>query len=67
MINLLQENTILEHWPELRNRASAGEFVEKDQELEVWTNLQILSKVVPSILVKLGEYELAVRLTDQAR
>ena len=67
MINLLQENTILEHWPELRDRASAGEFVDKDQEQEVWINLQILSKVVPSMLAKLGEYEPAARLTEQAR
>ena len=66
LVYLLQESTIQELWPELREQALRNDF-ENEENKMIWMNLQILSQTVPSLLAKQGEYEQASNLINQAR
>ena len=58
---------MLEFWPDLRDEeASSGYFKSQESE-EVWSNLQKLSIIVPSMLAKSGDFKQANDLIEQSR
>ena len=63
LVYLLQESTVKELWPELREQALKNDF-DNEENKGIWKNLQILSQIVPSLLAKQGEYEQASNLIN---
>ena len=65
MINLLKETTIEEYFPDLQH-ATYVDTLQGQAEMELWTNIQNLCMLVPSVLAKIGDYKQALKVIKDA-